>query len=104
MFPKNDQVAATAVFILKMAVYKMLQIFWLHTFARKKYHNQLSKIAPNLFTLEYNLKMSRSGKLFYLMRVSEMQVCADLCGQRLVVVVPDERHVVRKRVNVTAKV
>lgn len=38
------------------------------------------------------------------MRVSEMQVCADLCGQRLVVVVPDERHVVRKRVNVTAKV
>ena len=36
MFPKNDQVAATAVFILKMAVYKMLQIFWLPTFARKK--------------------------------------------------------------------
>ena len=50
MFPKNDQVAATAVFILKMAVYKMLQIFWLPTFARKKYHHQLSKIAQSVHT------------------------------------------------------
>jgi len=35
--------------------------------------------------------------------MSEVKIRADLGGQRLVVVVPDERHVIRKSVDVAAE-
>ena len=39
----------------------------------------------------------------HLVGVPEVKVGADLSRQRLVVVVPDERHVARKSVNVAAE-